>query len=80
MKHGLHPNQGRGSPEIDIFEVMLGHSMPGFDKPFKAFMSSSLQISPGIDKKYRPINGHELNSSFKWYINHDTLIDFLIVS
>ena len=26
---GLHPNQGRGAPEIDIFEVMPGHEMPG---------------------------------------------------
>ena len=43
--------------------------MPGFEQPFQAFMSSSLQISPGIEKENRPINGHELNSSFKWLIN-----------
>mmetsp|Transcript_9882 Transcript_9882/g.16405 ORF Transcript_9882/g.16405 Transcript_9882/m.16405 type:complete len:414 (+) Transcript_9882:553-1794(+) len=64
--HGLHPHQGRGSPEIDLFEVMLGHAMPG--KPHvPAFMSSSLQISPGIDKTVRPHNGHKLNNSVKWY-------------
>ena len=66
--HGLNPYQGRGSPEIDIFEVMLGHSMPGFDDPLPAFMSSSLQISPGIGKSKRPKNGLKLNESFVWYV------------
>jgi beta-glucan synthesis-associated protein KRE6 len=64
--HGLHPYQGRGSPEIDIFEVMLGHTMPNVEKPFPAFMSSSLQISPGISKSKRPRNGHKLNASSVW--------------
>ncbi len=27
--YGLHPFQGRGAPEIDLFEVMPGHEMPG---------------------------------------------------
>lgn len=40
---GLHPHQGRGAPEIDIFEVMPGHEMPGLGA-VQAFMSSSLQV------------------------------------
>ena len=53
---------------IDIFEVMPGHSMP-FTGPVDAFMSSSLQISPGIEKSNprRPKNGLKLNSSQIWY-------------
>lgn len=87
---GLHPNQGRGAPEIgaqcgiefsglhnvceyfvymcvaDIFEVMPGHEMPGAGV-VNAFMSSSLQVSPGLPKgSRRPINGQELNSTQSW--------------
>jgi hypothetical protein len=66
--YGFHSNQGRGSPEIDIFEVMPGHEMPNKKETIKSFMSSSLQISPGISKTdSRPLNGIELNSSFNWY-------------
>eukprot|EP00600_Ochromonadales_sp_CCMP1393_P003710 CAMPEP_0174993998 /NCGR_PEP_ID=MMETSP0004_2-20121128/23383_1 /TAXON_ID=420556 /ORGANISM="Ochromonas sp., Strain CCMP1393" /LENGTH=562 /DNA_ID=CAMNT_0016248169 /DNA_START=58 /DNA_END=1746 /DNA_ORIENTATION=- len=65
--YGLNPNQGRGSAEIDIFEVMPGHEMPG-QGDVTAFMSSSLQVSPGIPKhSRRPKNGHRLNSSYTWY-------------
>ena len=46
---------------------MLGHTMPNIPDPFPAFMSSSLQIAPGISKSKRPINGHEINSSYLWY-------------
>jgi hypothetical protein len=60
----MHPGQGRGAPEIDIFEVMPGHNMPGFEDPIKAFMSTSLQISPGVPQdKCRPKNGEQLNTS-----------------
>ena len=69
--YGLNTNQGRGAPEIDIFEVMPGHNMPGYSKPVEPFMSNSLQISPGIPKDSkifkRPINGKKLNSSYTWY-------------
>lgn len=42
--------------------------MPGHKRPIKPFMSSSLQISPGISlPNKRPINGNRLNSSFIWY-------------
>jgi beta-glucan synthesis-associated protein KRE6 len=64
--HGLHPHQGRGSPEIDLFEIMLGHSMPG-SSHVPAFMSSSFQVSPGISQDERPKNGCKLNDSVKWY-------------
>lgn len=52
----------------DIFEVMPGHSMPATG-PVEAFMSSSLQISPGLSKHNpkRPKNGQKLNSSQIWY-------------
>ena len=68
---GLRPNQGRGAPEIDIFEVMPGHNMPGHEHPIAPFFSSSLQISPGISrsKHHRPVNGQPLNLSQTWY--HD---------
>lgn len=56
---------------IDIFEVMPGHEMPSLTTatttPVKAFMSTSLQISPGVPKhQHRPFNGRELNSSYNW--------------
>ena len=41
--YGMNPYQGRGSPEIDIFEIMPGHEMPGQGN-VKAFMSNSLQV------------------------------------
>nr|CCA19015.1 betaglucan synthesisassociated protein putative [Albugo laibachii Nc14] len=41
--HGLHPSMGRGAPEIDIFEG--GGNVA----------TSSIQVSPGMPIKYRPI-------------------------
>lgn len=41
--------------------------MPGFPGPTRAFMSSSLQLAPGLPKDVRPRNGHPLNSSQVWY-------------
>ncbi len=65
--YGFHPKQGRGAPEIDIFEVMPGHDMPGHTEYIKPFMSNSLQVSPGIPKgPLRPKNGIPLNSSQLW--------------
>lgn len=77
---GMRPHQGRGSPEIDIFEVMPGHEMPMKGK-VHAFMSNSLQVSPGIPKDTRPTNGKPLvdpetgiRSNKTWYegIRHTT--------
>lgn len=92
--YGMNPKQGRGAPEIDIFEVMMGHEMPtipaGVDPstvnpPFdyyhvKAFMSTSLQVAPGIASR-RPHNGVplSLNRSAVWYsdlhLSHRTSIN-----
>lgn len=66
--YDFNPYQGRGAPEIDIFEVMPGHNMPGFDQQVKPFMSSSLQISPGVPKgPQRQVNGLKLNTSKLWF-------------
>ena len=69
--HGLNPFQGRGSPEIDIFEVnSLARKSDHLKRnSSRAFMSSSLQISPGVSKPNRPLNGHPLNDSYVWYEN-----------
>lgn len=42
-----------------------------FTGPVEAFMSSSLQIAPGVPKSnpLRPRNGHLLNASHLWYKN-----------
>ena len=51
----MHPFQGRGSPELDIFEVMAGASGPAgvIDR---AFMSSSLHVAPGIPASNRALD------------------------
>ncbi len=41
---GLRSGQGRGAPEIDLFEVMPGHEMPFLSSPLDPFMSTSLQV------------------------------------
>ena len=64
--YGLNSFQGRGAPEIDIFEVMPSVLMPGHSQPTKAFMSTSLQIAPGVSKEKRPKNGFRLNVSDTW--------------
>jgi hypothetical protein len=65
---GLHPHQGRGAPEIDIFEVMPGHNMPGHEGLVRPFMSTSLQVSPGVTKpRKRPKNGEKLGPGDTWY-------------
>lgn len=55
------------SLSVDLFEVMPGHEMPGAGR-VKAFMSSSLQVSPGVPKALnRPRNGHLLRDNDTWY-------------
>lgn len=82
-KYGMHPNQGRGAPEIDIFEIMTGHEMPKvplgvnpatMNPPFDyehipALLITSLQVAPGISSLQRPRNGIPLNmnKSAVWY-------------
>jgi len=70
--HGFHPHQGRGSPEMDIFEVNLRPSKKGIinstqEEGGSAFMSASLQVAPGVPQPHRPVNGHPLNESYVWY-------------
>ena len=51
---------------------MPGHEMPLPNNPhamIQAFMSSSLQVSPGIPvNSKRPANGKPLNKSQTWFI------------
>ena len=71
---GFHPYQGRGAPEIDLFEVMPGHEMPDPSDPthrkkelIHPFMSTSLQVAPGVPKgPRRPVSGQKLNASQLW--------------
>ncbi|KAJ0396044.1 hypothetical protein P43SY_008318 [Pythium insidiosum] len=51
--HGLNPNQGRGAPEIDLLE---GGGVA---------ISSSIQIGPGLKKKFRKIDVN-LNLTGEW--------------
>ena len=45
---------------------MPGHEMPEAGQ-VKAFMSSSLQVSPGVPKiKNRPVNGQDLTNTTTW--------------
>jgi beta-glucan synthesis-associated protein KRE6 len=66
--YGMNPLQGRGAPEIDFFEVMPGHETPITKEPIRPFVSTSLQVSPGIPKTMkRPKNGEKLDGSEVWY-------------
>lgn len=59
--YGLHPNQGRGSPEIDIFEFMPTQwKWGGVEKYIPAYISTSYQVSPGtpLYEASRPRTGY----------------------
>lgn len=58
--YGLNKNQGRGATEIDILEVQI----KARDEP--AFLSTSLQISPGLDPSLRPAST-TLPGKGQWY-------------
>ena len=46
--YGFHPNQGRGAPEIDIFEIMQTQwKWNGIEQYIPAYISTSYQVSPG---------------------------------
>ena len=53
----MKPGLGRGSPEIDILEAMMGSSekLPNTNVT-RPYFSTSLQIAPGVEKN-RPILG-----------------------
>mmetsp|Transcript_24346 Transcript_24346/g.31787 ORF Transcript_24346/g.31787 Transcript_24346/m.31787 type:complete len:552 (+) Transcript_24346:194-1849(+) len=65
LEDGMNAFQGRGAPEIDLFEVMPGiEGMGKFD--YQSYISTSLQVSPSI-QHHHPVNLHPLNSSYVWY-------------
>mmetsp|Transcript_5236 Transcript_5236/g.7239 ORF Transcript_5236/g.7239 Transcript_5236/m.7239 type:complete len:562 (+) Transcript_5236:68-1753(+) len=51
---GFKKHQGRGAPEIDILEVMPGKEDLPKTTTKKPYLSSSFQVSPGLDNIYRP--------------------------
>lgn len=55
--YSMKPGLGRGSPEIDILEAMMGSSekLPNTNVT-RPYFSTSLQIAPGVEKN-RPILG-----------------------
>ena len=60
--NACNSHQGRGSPEIDLFEAMYMRPWP------HPVLSSSFQVAPGISSA-RPVPGHAPNSSQIWYEN-----------
>jgi beta-glucan synthesis-associated protein KRE6 len=63
----LNSYQGRGAPEIDIFEVMPGQEVLVNTNTLRPYMSTSLQVAPAI-VDYRPVTAFEPDYS-QWY-NH----------
>ena len=60
---GLLPNQGRGAPEIDVFESMANQwKMNGQPTYIQSYVSSSFQVSPGSDwyNPTRPLCGQTI--------------------
>lgn len=55
---GLNHNQGRGSPEVDIFEAMAGNGW--------GLVSHSLQVAPRLPDQLRPANG-AVPGPGQWY-------------
>lgn len=64
--YGMNPGLGRGSPEIDILEAMMGsdEKLPHTNIT-RPYFSTSLQIAPGLERN-RPILG-KLPKKGKWY-------------
>jgi beta-glucanase (GH16 family) len=70
VHYGLQPYVGRGSPEIDIFEVQPGnikHNTGPFAKSSvgQPFMSSSFQVAPG--RSYNRPGPGEWPGPDQWY-------------
>ena len=55
--YSMKPGLGRGSPEIDILEAMMGSAekLPSTNVT-RPYFSTSLQIAPGVEKN-RPMMG-----------------------
>eukprot|EP00584_Thalassiosira_punctigera_P018432 CAMPEP_0172553840 /NCGR_PEP_ID=MMETSP1067-20121228/51913_1 /TAXON_ID=265564 ORGANISM="Thalassiosira punctigera, Strain Tpunct2005C2" /NCGR_SAMPLE_ID=MMETSP1067 /ASSEMBLY_ACC=CAM_ASM_000444 /LENGTH=629 /DNA_ID=CAMNT_0013342085 /DNA_START=115 /DNA_END=2004 /DNA_ORIENTATION=+ len=64
--YGMKPGVGRGSPEIDILEAMMGspEKLPNTNIT-RPYFSTSLQIAPGLEKN-RPNLG-KLPKKGHWY-------------
>ena len=59
--YGLHPNQGRGAPEIDLLEVKpgsWGYQWESMKMEYlDPYLSTSVQLSPGWPNDgHRPVN------------------------
>jgi hypothetical protein len=63
--YGMSPGLGRGSPEIDILEAMMGsdEKLPSTNVT-RPYFSTSLQIAPGLDAN-RPNLG-KLPKKVRW--------------
>eukprot|EP00585_Thalassiosira_rotula_P007367 CAMPEP_0196137412 /NCGR_PEP_ID=MMETSP0910-20130528/5402_1 /TAXON_ID=49265 /ORGANISM="Thalassiosira rotula, Strain GSO102" /LENGTH=639 /DNA_ID=CAMNT_0041397863 /DNA_START=300 /DNA_END=2219 /DNA_ORIENTATION=+ len=64
--YGMKPGRGRGSPEIDVLEAMMGsdEKLPSTNIT-RPYFSTSLQIAPGLEKN-RPNLG-KLPKKGRWY-------------
>lgn len=64
--YSIKPGRGRGSPEIDLLEAMMGEPGPLPNTPIqRPYFSTSLQVAPGI-KQNRPQLGHQPKAG-TWY-------------
>lgn len=56
--YGLAPEEGRGSPEIDIVEAMQGNTKEKLPSTHikRPYQSTSLQVAPGLETD-RPVLG-----------------------
>ena len=64
--YSMEPGRGRGSPEIDLLEAMMGEPGPLPNTPIqRPYFSTSLQVAPGI-KQNRPQLGHQPKAG-TWY-------------
>jgi len=63
---GFKKNKGRGAPEIDILEVLPGTGGLPLSTTKKPYLSTSFQMSPGLNNKYRPVVAHWPRAGY-WY-------------
>lgn len=64
--YDMQANLGRGAPEIDILEIMAGVEKLENTPVNKPYLSSSLQVSPGVSP-YRPTTGSPPVDGAGWY-------------
>lgn len=66
--YGLNSKQGRGAPEIDIFEAMSGNEKLINTPIHRPYLSTSYQVAPAI-QNYRPMTAQQPDAPELWY-NH----------